>query len=408
MINIIEEKNRSLKQSNRFAVLNALRGVKEISIAVLAKETELSKPTIKKVLDHYIYLGLVKEAGKGRSTEEGGKKPLLYKFDENYSYVISSQLGPNFINSALLNFRGEIVESKYVDLDPGVTYESVLNFLVTHIYKFKELKGAAKINSIVLALPGIVDPEAGILKYSPHFGSWDCDLDFRCAIEKRMGKEIPIYTDNINRYEAFMEMLEGKAVGIDDFVTIDVLEEGVGSGLIIGGKLSHGSQNIAGEIGHTIVNTYNGCTCICGGTGCFEAEVSWRNIRRLIMSEREQFLESELFSMDNILPKDLFRARKNSDPLAVKIMDQITTYFARGINNLILSCDPKLVIIQGIYNGAGEEFINEVKKKVDSTSLLSLKRDTKICFSEFGLDRGVRGAGLYLIEKFFCEDIIYQ
>ena len=259
-----------------------------------------------------------------------------------------------------------------------------------------------------MLLPGIVDPEAGTLKYSPHFGSWNCDLDFRSAIEKRIGKEIPIYTDNINRYEAFMEMLEGKAVGIDDFATIDVLEEGVGSGLIINGKLSHGSQNIAGEIGHTIVNTHDGCTCICGGTGCFEAEVSWRNILRLIMSEREQFLESELFCLDEIFPEDLFRARKNLDPLAIKIMNQITTYFARGINNLILSCDPKLIIIQGIYNGAGDEFINEVKKKVDSMSLLSLKRDTAICFSEFGLDRGVRGAGLYLIANFFSEDVIYQ
>ena len=405
---IIDEKNRSLKQSNRYVILNTLRVLKDVSIATLARSTELSKPTIKKVLDYYIRFGLVKEMGKGLSTEEGGKRPVLYRFDENYALVISVYVGPDFINSALLNFRGEIVESSYMAISREITFEKLLSIIVTHIYNFREYRGAESIYSIVLALPGIVDFESGTLKYSPHFSHWQSDLEFKSELEKRIGREIPIYVDNVNRYQAFIEMLEGKAVGVSDFATIDVLAEGVGSGLIIGGRINHGYQNIAGEIGHTIVNTHDGSRCICGGIGCFEAEVAWRNVLRMIEKFHDEYPESVLYTHDSIMPEDLFTAAQREDILAVKIMDRITTYFARGINNLILVSDPELVIIQGIYNDAGALFLREVKRKVDGMSLLSLRRDTRICFSEFGKDRGVRGAGLYLIAKFFQQDCIYQ
>ena len=405
---IVDEKNRSLKQSNRYVILNTLRALKDVSIATLARSTELSKPTIKKVLDYYIRSGLVKEMGKGLSTEEGGKRPVLYRFDENYALVISVYVGPDFINSALLNFRGEIVESSYVAISREITFEKLLSIIVTHIYNFREYRGGKSIYSIVLALPGIVDFESGTLKYSPHFSHWRSDLEFKTELEKRIGKEIPIHVDNVNRYQAFIEMLEGKAVGVSDFATIDVLAEGVGSGLILGGRMNHGYQNIAGEIGHTIVNTHDGNRCICGGIGCFEAEVSWKNVLRMLEKLQEDYPDSVLYTYDSVLPVDLFAAERQGDRLAITIMDRITTYFSRGINNLILVSDPELVIIQGIYNEAGETFLQEVKRKVDGMSLLSLKRDTRICFSEFGMDRGVRGAGLYLISKFFQQDCIYQ
>ncbi len=405
---ITDDNTRSLKQNNRFLILNTLRTVQEISIANLAKITELSKPTIKKVLDHYSSLGLVKEVGKGNSTEEGGKRPLLYRFDEDYSLVISLHVGPDFINGALLNFRGEIVESEFVHLKHRVSFDEVLELLVQYIIRFKEERGREQINAIVLALPGIVDGATGVLKYSPHFTYWQSNLPFRSELEKRIGTDIPLYADNVNRYQAFIEMLEGEAVGVKDFATVDALEEGVGSGLITGGRLSHGTQYIAGEIGHMVVNTSDGCNCICGGNGCFEAEVSWRNVLRLIDKGREHCQDSVLLGYKQLHPKDLFEAQDSGDRLAVEVMDKITTYFARGINNLIMVNDPEMIIIQGIYNDAGERFLGEVKKKVDNMTLLTMKRDTRICFSKFGIDRGVRGAGLYLLSKFFEQDKLYS
>ncbi len=405
-----ENSSRSLKQSNRVAILDKFRKSAEISIAELAHEVMLSKPTIKKVIDHYIQVGLVKVAGKGLSTEEGGKRPVLYKFNEDYSCVISLHLGPDFVNSAMLNFKGEITHSEFVTLWDGVSFTEVLDILVCHIEELLSYKSHSGIpvNSIVVALPGISDPEKGVLRHSPHFLSWGSDLDFKVAIENKVGREVPVYIDNVNRYQAFVEMIEGKAVGVNNFAIIDALEEGVGSGIIIDGKISHGSQNIAGEIGHCIVNTYDGCKCICGGRGCFEAEMSWRNIRRLIERGREYFPDSVLFTVGDLSVEKLFTAVEFSDTLALEIMDKLTTYFARGINNLIMVSDPELIIIQGIYNQAGESFVNAVKKKVDSMALLSMNRDAKICFSDFGMERGVRGAGLYSISNFFKQDSIYR
>ncbi len=401
------EKGRSLKQSNRYIILNTLRGVQDISIAGLARFTELSKPTIKKVLDHFIEQGLVCEVGKGSSTEEGGKRPLLYSFNADYSRVIAIHLGPNFIISTLLNFRGEVVKSESVELGAGVSFTEVINELVGHIHGFSAGRKGCEISAIVLALPGIVDPVQGRLRYSPHFDSWE-SVEFRREIEQRIGRDIPIYVDNVNRYQTFAEMHSGKAVGVDNFAVIDVLEEGVGSGLILEGRLKHGKQNLAGEIGHTIVNTAGGAECICGGVGCFEAEVSWKNVYRLIETGRQQYPDSALFQQERLSLQKLFDAARGADKLALMVMDKVTTYFARGINNLVLATDPELIIIQGVYNAAGEGFIQQIKHKVDSLSLVLLRRDIRIVFSDFGMDRGIHGAGMYWISRFFEEDSLYE
>jgi hypothetical protein len=79
-------KQKILKQINRKHILNMLRGRDEISIAKLSKDASLSKPTIMKIMKYYINKGFVIISGKGSFTEEGGKKPNIFKFNANGGY----------------------------------------------------------------------------------------------------------------------------------------------------------------------------------------------------------------------------------------------------------------------------------------------------------------------------------
>ena len=79
-------KQKTLKQINRKVILNILRNSGELSIAELSKEVNLSKPTLMTIMNYYIENKLVVIAGKGNSTEEGGKKPNIFKFNEIIHY----------------------------------------------------------------------------------------------------------------------------------------------------------------------------------------------------------------------------------------------------------------------------------------------------------------------------------
>jgi len=88
-------KQKVLKQINRKAILNILRGCEGASIAELSKKAKLSKTTLMKIMNYYIGKGLVFIAGKGESTEEGGKKPNIFKFNKNGGHATGMIISAN-------------------------------------------------------------------------------------------------------------------------------------------------------------------------------------------------------------------------------------------------------------------------------------------------------------------------
>ncbi len=90
--------------------------------------------------------------------------------------------------------------------------------------------------------------------------------------------QVPILIDCVNRYQAIAEREKGIADGARNFIIIDALDEGIGSGIVLHGELLRGSQSISREIGHLTVNPIDGPECICGARGCLEAMVSAKRV----------------------------------------------------------------------------------------------------------------------------------
>src|SRR5680860_862719 len=96
-------KQKILKQINRRHILNMLREYDEISIAELSKKASLSKPTIMKIMKYYIDKGFVVISGKGSSTDEGGKKPNIFKFNANGGYSIGMVITARKLKAVITN-----------------------------------------------------------------------------------------------------------------------------------------------------------------------------------------------------------------------------------------------------------------------------------------------------------------
>jgi predicted NBD/HSP70 family sugar kinase len=404
-------KRQSVKHNNRKLIIDFLRTQEEVSIAQIAKAVRVSVPTVKKVLDHYIQIGLVSLTGKGDSTLDGGKRPDLYCLNGSYGYVIALHVGPDFLYAAITDLKLHTIHSIHEPVLDSPSVDSVIDRLVEIARYFRDSEWAQDktLVDVVIALPGIVNAYVGESVYSPHYPQWPNDYPFLREFAERFDMDVPIYMDGVNRLQAVAEMMIGQAKGKRNFLIVDAMEEGVGAGIVVEGSNIHGFNQLSGEIGHVIVDR-QGPDCICGGRGCFEAAVSLKHIGSMIHEGYESHSNSALYihsSPQDVTLADIFR-HASTDSFARELLDKIATYFAIGLNNVLMIVDPELIILQGIYVDAGDGFIEMIRTKLGELSLPRVRRDLSIVYTDFGLERGALGAGCFGVSQYFGEIELYK
>lgn len=401
-------KQKILKQINRKHILNMLREHDEISIAGLSKNANLSKPTIMKIMKYYIDKGFVVISGKGNSTEEGGKKPNIFKFNANGGYSIGMVITASKLKSVITNLKTEIIDSISIDLDLNEEIDSVINKIADSYRKLLENSkiSISKIIGLAIGIYGLTDFDNGIVFYSPHYPSWGKNIKMRDKIKKKIPDNIPIILDNISRFHVFAEKTLGAAKNVSNIISL-VAGYGLSSGVMIENDIKRGFHKIMGEVGHMVINPSEEMLCACGSRGCFEVMVSIERLKKIIADKRDEFPDSVIFNMSdngslkNLKPEEIFKAYNEGDKLATLAMDDIINWFAIGLANIILIYDPQVIVLHGTYIRAGDNFLKQLRKKVEQISLTSVKKDTKIKFSELGEMSGVLGAATFVISKFF-------
>ena len=294
-----EEDIKAHKQNNIRQVLNLIREHDTVAVAQLAPKCKLSKTTVKKMIDLLVSLGLISSAGKGQSTDEGGKKPELFRFNPAYGYVISIHVTPEVMMAAASDLGAELSHFRKTAVGPKRDLESILSMLAGEIRRISSAKAgsAEKLLGVVVALPGLADSSRGISIYSPHYHDWGRNVPFLDLLRERMEelRAVPLFVDCVNRYQAFAERVKGVAAGVKNFMIIDAITVGLGAGIFLHGELMRGHQSLSGEIGHMTVNPIDGPLCNCGNRGCFEAMVSANRLRELAGDARKNGVDSLLF-----------------------------------------------------------------------------------------------------------------
>jgi len=398
-------KQKTLKQINRKVILNILRNSGELSIAELSKEVNLSKPTLMTIMNYYIENKLVVIAGKGNSTEEGGKKPNIYKFNESGGYAVGMIISANRLSAVITNLKSKILDKISVPLKTNEGFDSVLKKIIDSYNNLVNNTNIDRKRLVGLAIGayGITNFTKGEVIFSPHFPSWGKDLMLKEKIIKRIPENIPVMVDNHSRFQVFAEKILGLAKDKNNVVAIQA-GKGLVAGVIIENEIKRGNHYLIGEIGHMIVDPEAREICACGGKGCFEAMVSTNRILRMAREKHKEYPDSIIFNGNNpdtVDISDVFTASNKGDKLALDLMNDAIKWFGIGISNIILMYDPQIVIIQGIFTKAGEYFLENLRKKINKISLFSIKRETEIKYSELGDKAGVLGAASYVLSKYF-------
>ena len=395
----------SLKLSNRKAILNMLRNSGVLSVAELSQKAKLSKTTILKIFNYYVKEGLVLVAGKGESTDEGGKKPIMYEFNKRGGFVFACHIFPDALYSVITDLDSSILCSRNTAIKENEGLNSVIENIVQSFNSLvnEENIPKNKIIGIAIGAHGITDYNNGVIIHSPHFQSWGENVEFKNILKEKLNSDIPIFIDNQIRFQVFAEKVKGTA---RDKKNIIVIEGGAGlvAGIIVKDEIKRGAHNLAGEIGHMIINPNSDETCACGVKGCFESMVTTRRLLRIAGESKEKYPDSLIFKnsgRNDISIGDIFRASNQGDGLGKKIMDDAAGWYAIGLSNLVLTYDPDIIILHGIFIKAGDYFIKRLRERISNVSLVHVNMDTRIEYSKFGSEVGAVGAAAYVTSEYF-------
>ena len=193
---------------------------------------------------------------------------------------------------------------------------------------------------------------------------------------------LPVSLTNDANAAAVGEMAYGAARGMRNFIMI-TLGTGVGSGIVIDGKVLYGHDGFAGELGHVTVVRHNGRLCGCGRTGCLEAYCSAIGIARTAREWLDATDEpSMLRDLENVTSKDIYDAAKAGDKLALRLFDYTGTLLGRTFADFIAFSAPEAIVLFGGLARA-KEFLYEPMLRAMNENVLKIWKDkVKIVFSQ--------------------------
>ena len=214
---------------------------------------------------------------------------------------------------------------------------------------------------IGLSFAGLVDSSRSIILSTNKKYEDAIDIDLTAWAKEKWG--IAFCMENDARMALLGEWQHGRGKGYNDFVML-TYGTGIGSAVLVNGKLLHGKHFQAGNLGGHFVIDYKGRPCSCGSFGCVEAEASsWR--LPTVIREHPDFENSSLKHEKLLDYKTLISHAGNKDQVAKDVLDQCLTIYAAGIINMIHAFDPEIIIIGGGIMNSSEIILPALQEIVD-------------------------------------------
>jgi len=345
------------KQSNRSLILNSIRRNGPISRTKLARRTKLSPPTISRVVNSLMQEKLVLEVGTANSGEyRSGRRPILLQFNSNVGYVIGADVGEIKIRAAIANLKGEIIREITAPTLPHKGGDFSTRQLITTLHQLlNEARVAPRqIIMIGLSAPGPIDRKTGTIILASNIAGWR-NVPLKTIIQEEF--EVLTFVENSKNMAAVGERRYGAGQRAKNLVYVAV-STGIGAGIIIDGRLFYGTNNLAGEIGHMVIEK-NAWQKDYGFHGCLETFISGDEMAKWVKKSLGEGRKSMISSMveedlEAITAETVFIAAGQGDELATEIVTHVSRYIGVAMANLVSVLDPEVVILGDGIVAAGE------------------------------------------------------
>lgn len=315
-------------------------------------------------------------------------------------YSIGIDVGGTGIKAGIVDEHYVIVKSRALPTlsqDGGNDGERVVAAMEKLARELCEDVGCAlsDIRSIGAGIPGSIDRENGVVVYTNNIDLHD--LPLRDMFFARTGHSLEIGNDA--DVAALGEYAAGAAAGCSSCVMI-TLGTGVGSGIIMDGKIYSGSHNRGGELGHTVIQADGGEPCTCGREGCLEAYASATGLIRMTRRAMEQDEGSMMWALcegdaARADGKTAFTAAAKGDLAGRLVLDEYIRYLGCGIANIINILHPERICMGGGISKSGDELLLPLRIEAHRGVYGGAdEKTTQIVLASLGSDAGIIGAAV--------------
>jgi len=374
-----------MKRQNRLTVFQIIKNEQPISRAAIAKQTGMSPTTVSRIVAELTDEGYVHETEEQASAGRGRKSSLIRLLDTAV-ISIGVELDRDRANIGFIDVQGNVLCSESFSRPPNEEASTTVARIGSTIEDLIATGGIdrKRIVGIGVGLPGIIEVQEGIVKFSVQLG-WK-NIRLADLLQDVTGFQAVV--DNELKVKALAEQLKGSAYGSNRTVLLG-FGNGVGSALILEGEIYRGVTNSAGEIGHTTVDP-EGMMCDCGKAGCLQTYI---NIPSLLSEA------SKIKPVRTI--EELFAERRAGTHWACYLIDRSLAYMAITVNNVVSMYNPDSVILSGEILDKFPEVHEEIVKLCSRYVWEPLQGSFSIVRSKLHEEGVMIGSGMVAQDRYF-------
>jgi glucokinase len=308
---------------------------------------------------------------------------------------IGVDLGGTTINAGLISDTGAVVQEWQLDAESEDPAHLLRQLLAVVRMAQSSPAAEGRVAGIGVGLPGLVNSETQrvvVLPNHPDLSAVDVYGELRGVTD------LPVFLDNDANAAAYGELMCGAGGGARHLLYVGI-GEGIGSGLVLNGKLWRGAVGYAGELGHMTIQPEDGIECACGNVGCVETLCSAPNIAR---RARERLYRDRTSSLSRlIIPRDrefttddIVNAALSGDELSQVIFDRTGMFLGIALAGAINLINVEVVVIGGSVMRAGDLLLKPIAEHTRRRAFPPAFDSCRIVAAQLGDKATVIGAAL--------------
>ena len=264
----------------------------------------------------------------------------------------------------------------------------------------EEVRAAApEVAAVGFGIPALVEWDTGVSRWSTHLPLED--VRFRDVMSERLG--LPVVVDNDVNAALLAEARFGAARDVSHAVLV-ALGTGIGSGLLLDGKIYRGARGFAAELGHMVVDLHGPeCQGACPGRGCLEVLASGSRIGRDGVEAAAAAPDSELGRRAaaglEITGGIVTEMAHDGDPAARAVLAEVGRRLGFGLVGVVNTFNPELIVIGGGAVAAGDLLLDSAREVVATRAIPPMREAVKIVPTHFGDESGMLGASLLAFDS---------
>lgn len=381
-----------MRGANSAAVLQLLRRHGSMSRADLARQSGLSEGSISRITSELIRRELVREDGAENST--GGRPGTRLRLNEKHVGIgVEVRKGESRIAVATLS--GKILETFSIPTPP--TPDETMKGIETAIEKVRDSYGQNRIEGVGVSVRGIVNSLTGTVEFG-NLPSWIA-IPVKETLEQSL--ELPVDVDNNVRLAAIAEYNYGNLLEVRNSrcLLLAMVEEGIGIGIVLDGRLYYGPRDAAGEFGQMVISD-KGDSALHDRAGCLEKLASSTALCERYCS----IIGARAFSGagdSRARVRKICQLAMSGDDAAREALAQTCRFLGIGLANVIWGLDADAVVIDGPINDAWSLVAPLIREQFPKREDIRTFRNLVLRPSSLGGEAAIMGAATLPFQGLF-------